>query len=61
MPSLKRCKISVTYSILEDIDIDIDNKIKTAMESIGCVWYAQGINLTNGVRDIAFDYSPKGI
>jgi len=47
-------QIKVIYT--GDIDMELDDKIRKAIESIeGVKWYAQGTSAT-GNRDICFDY-----
>lgn len=38
------------------LDGELDDKVTRALESIGCVWYAQGMDLQTLERDICFDY-----
>lgn len=53
-------KISVNYS-LKDIELEnrdnmeLDSKITAALEAAGFKWYAQGLEVDTGIRDIAFD------
>jgi len=54
-----KTKIEVTYKA-EEIDTDIDDKIKKTMEDVGAKWYAQGYDLQKKVRDICFDLNIKG-
>ena len=51
----QRIKISVVYTD-DVIWPGLDERIKTAMESIGGKWYAQGRDLETGKRDIAFEF-----
>ncbi|HUX54197.1 MAG TPA: hypothetical protein VMV56_07280 [Williamwhitmania sp.] len=48
-------KIKVIYGA--KLDVVLDEKIRSAMESVGIKWYAQG-KATDGYRDICFDYNP---
>ena len=52
----KEVKIKVTYD--SDLNQELDDKIRSAIEGIGGKWYAQGTDLTTGIRDICFDYLP---
>ena len=50
---MKKVKIKVMYD--GPPDTRVDEKIEKAMASIGAVWWAQGLDMTSNVRDIAFD------
>lgn len=46
-------RVAVIYD--GGIDEELDKKIAKVMESIGCVWYAQGFDFVNCERDLNFD------
>ncbi len=51
-------KIKVIYDAPNghhSINTKLDQKIYQAMESIDATWYAQGVNLEDGKREICFD------
>jgi len=48
-------KVKVIYD--GELDVELDEKIRKAMVSIGMEWYAQG-KATDSYRDICFDYNP---
>ena len=52
-------KIRVTYrknkEVEKKIDAGVDEKINKLIKGIGGVWYAQGVSLESGIRDICFD------
>lgn len=51
-------KIKVVYDAPNghhSIYTQLDQKIYQAMKSINAKWYAQGVNLEDGKRDICFD------
>ena len=50
-------RISVTYQ--GPLDMELDKKIKLALEGIGAEWTGQGTDLTTNVRDISFDLKAK--
>lgn len=50
-------RIEIKYS--GGMSESLDEKIQKALESIGCTWYAQGVDLSTGDRDIAFDYEDE--
>jgi len=50
-------KILVTYQ--GPLDMELDKKIKVALEGIGAEWTGQGTDLTTNVRDISFDLKAK--
>ena len=53
-----KTKVKVTYS--GGIDVALDNRIITEMESAGCRWYGQGMEMVPPYeRDIVFDF-PEG-
>jgi hypothetical protein len=45
-------KVKVYYD--GKLNSKLDKAITEKMKSIGCKWYAQGTDLVNGIRDIAF-------
>lgn len=49
-------RVKVLYT--GPLDGDLDDKIVTALEAIGCKWYAQGMDINTHERDICFDYEP---
>lgn len=48
-------ELKVTYKTEEGIEADLDKKIEKALAGIGFKRWASGCDLTNGVRDLAFD------
>lgn len=54
---MKKVKIKVTYD--GELDTEIDNKMHKIMEVIGAKWWAQGYDLVDNVRDIAYDLEIK--
>lgn len=48
-------KVSIKYTS-DVIWPGLDDRIRTAIESIGGKWYAQGRDAETGERDIAFDF-----
>lgn len=47
-------RIQITYPGIPNVKLD--DRIWKAMESIGAKWYAQGYDVTKGIRDICFDW-----
>lgn len=47
--------MSVFYHRTEGINTDLDEAIEQAVKPYGYERYASGIDVTNGVRDLAFD------
>lgn len=59
MPNDKRpspkVKVKVTYS--GGHQPDLDKRIKAVLESVGCKWYGQGMDMREPFeRDIVFDF-----
>ena len=50
-------KVKVTYK--GKMDEELDRKIRTSLEDAGLVWYAQGYDFVDKVRDISFDKSER--
>lgn len=50
---MKKLSVRITYE--GGPDPVLDDSIKKAMKKAGCKWYAQGYNLCDGIRDMAFD------
>jgi len=51
-----KAKIKVTYKIEnQEINPDYDKLIVEKIKSIGGDWYAQGVSISAGIRDICFD------
>lgn len=48
-------ELKVTYKTEAGVDADLDKKIEKALAGIGFKRWASGYNLTNDVRDLAFD------
>jgi len=48
-----KCKIKVTYPA--PVNKNVDEKIWAKLANVGARWYAQGTDLTKGVRDVCFD------
>ena len=48
-----KTKIKVTYPA--PLDAKADKKITNLIEGIGGEWYAQGMDMEKGIRDICFD------
>ena len=48
-----KCKIKVTYP--SPVNKNVDEKIREQLASVGAHWYAQGTDLTTGLRDMCFD------
>ena len=57
-------KIEVKYA-MKDIDLEnwdsekLDKIIMDALKQVGFKWYASGLEIETGIRDIAFD-APEG-
>lgn len=50
-----KVKVKVTYS--GEIEPELDDRIITALESVGCRWYGQGMDMQPPhERDIVFDF-----
>ena len=47
-------QIKVTYRGGE-VNLELDKRIKEALEAIGAKWYASGMEIDTGIRDICFD------
>ncbi len=53
-----KAKVKVTYS--GGIDSALDDRIITELESVGCRWHGQGIDMVPPYeRDIVFDFPEK--
>jgi len=49
-------KVKVEYNAIPDIIPELDDAIRSAMELAGLEWYAQGVEVGTGKRDICFDW-----
>ena len=57
-----KIKVAVSYQTKnKKIDIEFDKKLQKLFESIGCKWYAQGMEVETGKRDYAFDLDMKKV
>lgn len=55
MSEVKRVVIRVKYRSEDGISKTADEKILKIIKDVGGIWYAQGLDRTNGERDICFD------
>ena len=53
--------LEIKYKVRQGADREIDMAITEAMRDLGYKWYAQGFDLTTGVRDICYILKQKKV